>query len=57
MWWKHAPHSFHVVREPEGKLAGFFCLLDSESVTPEMEEGIPNSCYAVLTVLPPLADP
>jgi hypothetical protein len=37
--WKHAPHSFHLVREPEGKPAGFYCLLDSESVTPEMEEG------------------
>jgi hypothetical protein len=37
-WWKHAPRSFHLVREPDAKLAGFYCLLDSESVTPEMEE-------------------
>ena len=41
LWWKHAPHSFHVVREPEGKLAGFYCLLDPESVTPELEEADP----------------
>lgn len=40
-WWKHAPHSFQVVREPEGKLAGFYCLLDAESVTPELEEADP----------------
>ena len=41
LWWKHAPHSFHVVREPEGKLAGFSCVLDPESVTPELEEADP----------------
>jgi hypothetical protein len=41
LWWKHAPHSFHVVREPEGKLAGFCCMLDPESVTPELEETDP----------------
>ena len=41
LWWKHAPQSFHVVREMDGGLAGFTCLLDAESVTPEMEEGDP----------------
>jgi hypothetical protein len=41
LWWKRARSGFHVVREPEGKLAGFYCLLDSESVTPEMEEADP----------------
>jgi hypothetical protein len=30
-----------VVREPESKLAGFCCVLDPESVTPELEEADP----------------
>lgn len=38
LWWQHAPHSFHVVRQPEGKLAGFSCVFQPESVTPELEE-------------------
>src|SRR5262249_52509211 len=41
LWWKHAPQSFHVVREPEGTLAGFSCSLNAESVTPELEEADP----------------
>jgi hypothetical protein len=40
-WWKHAPASFHLVRETEGELGGFYCLLDSESVTSEMEDADP----------------
>jgi len=39
--WKHAPHCFNVVRGPEGKLEGFSCLLEPESITPEMEEADP----------------
>ena len=39
--WKQAPHSFNVVREPEGKLAGFSCVFQPESITPEMEEADP----------------
>jgi DNA-binding winged helix-turn-helix (wHTH) protein len=41
LWWKDAPHSFYVVREPEGKLAGFSCVFHPELVTPELEDADP----------------
>jgi hypothetical protein len=41
LWWKHALHGFHVVREPAGKLAGFSCVLHPEWVTPELEGADP----------------
>ena len=26
LWWRHLPSAFHVVRDPEGTLAGFYCM-------------------------------
>lgn len=36
LWWQHAPKSFSVVRDPERRLAGIYCMFNSESVTSEL---------------------
>ncbi|MDP7104232.1 MAG: AAA family ATPase [SAR202 cluster bacterium] len=32
LWWKRAPHAFHVIRDGDHGVAGFYCMLDSDSV-------------------------
>ena len=31
-WWQHAPQSFHVVRDKENAVTGFYCLFDPRTV-------------------------
>ena len=35
-WWHHAPQSFHVVRDGEGEVAGFYLLFDPAAVDPTL---------------------
>lgn len=35
-WWQSMPAAFHIVRSPEGEVAGFFCAADQESVPPRV---------------------
>jgi hypothetical protein len=35
-WWKHLSTSFRVVRDAQGEIGGFYCLLDSDAAAPSM---------------------
>lgn len=34
MWWGRAPQAFHVVRDQDGKVAGFYLLFDPTTINP-----------------------
>jgi hypothetical protein len=34
MWWTRAPQAFHVVRDQDGKVAGFYLLFDPATIDP-----------------------
>jgi len=35
-WWTHLPQAFSVARDSERKLAGFYCMFQPESLSPEL---------------------
>lgn len=41
LWWKHAPHGFFTVRDPDRCVTGFYCMFDPESVNPELSNADP----------------
>ncbi|HVG17694.1 MAG TPA: winged helix-turn-helix domain-containing protein [Blastocatellia bacterium] len=34
MWWRRAPQAFHVVRDHDGKVAGFYLMFDPATINP-----------------------
>jgi hypothetical protein len=55
-WWSAAPHTFSVVRDPSGKVVGFYCLCESQTLPRELidKDPVVRSWLADLRQNPPL---
>ncbi len=44
LWWERAPQSFSVVRNRDGTVVGFYCMLDSAMMPSELMRDDPIAC-------------